>query len=145
MANDHHLASSSHINHSNIKTTSPVSNSVDLTTNTTSNNASSSLTNLSSDRHDDDFRISLNDEYSRAYEACKNGDINAVKHLINASNVNLKDKHGRKSTFLHFAAGFGRKEVCEYLLNTCRADPLIKDEGLITKIRLFYSSLNDYN
>ena len=95
----------------------------------TTNNNSSLITTINADRHDDNFRINLNDENSLAYEACKNGDIFLVKKLVSASNVNLKDRHGRKSTFLHFAAGFGRKEVCDYLLNNCKADPSIKDEG----------------
>lgn len=95
----------------------------------TTNNTSNLITSLNANRHDDNFCIHLNDEHSLAYEACKNGDISLVKQLISVSNVNLKDKHGRKSTFLHFAAGFGRKEVCEYLLNNCKADPSIKDEG----------------
>jgi tankyrase len=99
----------------------------DITTNSTS--SSNTSTSLNFDRHDDDFCISINDENSLAYEACKNGDMSQVKQFINASNVNIKDKHGRKSTFLHFAAGFGRKEVCDYLLSSCKADPSIKDEG----------------
>ncbi len=63
------------------------------------------------------------------FEACKNGQLELVKRTINQSNVNVKDMRGRKSTCLHFAAGFGRKEVCEYLLNECCADPSVKDEG----------------
>jgi len=39
------------------------------------------------------------------FEACRNGDINKVKHLIGSHNVNAKDTAGRKSSPLHFAAG----------------------------------------
>lgn len=39
------------------------------------------------------------------FEACKNGDLKRVKELVNASNVNLQDTTGRRSTPLHFAAG----------------------------------------
>lgn len=69
------------------------------------------------------------DARSNQFEACKVGDLESVKSLVNASNVNLKDTFGRKSTCLHFAAGFGRKDVCEYLLADCKADPCVKDEG----------------
>ena len=69
------------------------------------------------------------DARTNQFEACKIGDLESVKLLVNSSNVNLKDSFGRKSTCLHFAAGFGRKEVCEYLLAECKADPCIKDEG----------------
>ena len=69
------------------------------------------------------------DPRSNQFEECKIGDLETVKQLVNSSNVNLKDSFGRKSTCLHFAAGFGRKEVCEYLITECNADPCIKDEG----------------
>ena len=64
-----------------------------------------------------------------AFEACKNGCLELVKELVNKSNVNNKEKHGRRSTCLHFAAGFGRKDICEYLLGECGADPRAKDAG----------------
>ena len=71
------------------------------------------------------------DARSNQFEACKIGDLESVKSLVNSSNVNLKDTFGRKSTCLHFAAGFGRKDVCEYLLAECKADPCVKDEGSV--------------
>ena len=40
------------------------------------------------------------------FEACRNGDINKVKNLIGTHNVNAKDTAGRKSSPLHFAAGY---------------------------------------
>lgn len=63
------------------------------------------------------------------FEACKNGDLEKVKvHLIPHDNVNSRDTAGRRSTPLHFAAGFGRKEVVEYLIrNGARVD--IQDDG----------------
>lgn len=39
------------------------------------------------------------------FEACKVGDINKVKKLVNSQTVNARDTAGRKSTPLHFAAG----------------------------------------
>ena len=42
---------------------------------------------------------------SPLFEACKNGDLDAVKKLLTAQNVNSRDVSGRKSTPLHFAAG----------------------------------------
>ena len=71
------------------------SSSVSSTTNTSSSNVA----------HQDDL--------NNPFDACKNGRLDLVKKLVNSTNVNIKDKHGRKSTCLHFAAGFGRKDVCE--------------------------------
>lgn len=45
-------------------------------------------------------------EPSRAlFEACRNGDLERVRKLVNPENVNSRDTAGRKSTPLHFAAG----------------------------------------
>jgi tankyrase len=65
------------------------------------------------------------------FNACKNGDLQRVKSLVNELNVNSRDRNGRRSTCLHFAAGFGRVDICEHLLAECHADPSIKDEGYI--------------
>ncbi|CAH1784884.1 unnamed protein product, partial [Owenia fusiformis] len=62
------------------------------------------------------------------FEACKNGDLVKVKKLVNTSNVNAKDTAGRKSSPLHFAAGFGRKDVVEHLLQ-CGASVHARDDG----------------
>lgn len=62
------------------------------------------------------------------FDACRNGDINKVRRLISTQNVNARDTQGRKSTPLHFAAGFGRKDVVEYLLQ-CGANVHAKDDG----------------
>lgn len=62
------------------------------------------------------------------FNACRNGDVFKVKKLINSSNVNVRDTSGRKSTPLHFASGFGRKDIVEYLLNL-NANVSAKDDG----------------
>ena len=48
---------------------------------------------------------SLNEAGRELFEACRNGDLNKVKKLVNTHNVNAKDTAGRKSSPLHFAAG----------------------------------------
>lgn len=48
---------------------------------------------------------SQNDPGRELFEACRNGDLNKVKKLVNCHNVNSKDTAGRKSSPLHFAAG----------------------------------------
>ena len=50
---------------------------------------------------------SQNDPGRELFEACRNGDLNKVKKLVSTHNVNAKDTAGRKSSPLHFAAGFG--------------------------------------
>ncbi|CAG2160731.1 unnamed protein product [Oppiella nova] len=62
------------------------------------------------------------------FTACKNGDAIRVRKLINASNVNIRDTSGRKSTPLHFASGFGRKDIVEYLLGL-KANVSAEDDG----------------
>lgn len=63
------------------------------------------------------------------FDACRNGDLTRVRKLLaNGYNVNAKNTPGRKSTPLHFAAGFGRREVVELLLNR-GASVTARDEG----------------
>lgn len=57
-------------------------------------------------------------DLARLFEACKNGDIDTVQNLIQQrqSSANERDLHGRKSTPLHFAAGFGRRDIVKFLI-----------------------------
>lgn len=65
------------------------------------------------------------------FEACRNGDVERVKKLVSPENVNSRDTAGRKSTPLHFAAGFGRKDVVEHLLQSGANVHARDDGGLI--------------
>ncbi|XP_067408936.1 poly [ADP-ribose] polymerase tankyrase-2 isoform X2 [Emydura macquarii macquarii] len=65
------------------------------------------------------------------FEACRNGDVERVKRLVRPGNVNSRDTAGRKSSPLHFAAGFGRKDVVEYLLQSGANVHARDDGGLI--------------
>lgn len=70
-----------------------------------------------------------NDPDKNLFDACRNGDVGRVRKLLNnGHNVNAKNTPGRKSTPLHFAAGFGRRDVVEVLL-TRRASVTARDEG----------------
>uniref|UniRef100_A0A674AXR6 Poly [ADP-ribose] polymerase n=1 Tax=Salmo trutta TaxID=8032 RepID=A0A674AXR6_SALTR len=62
------------------------------------------------------------------FEACRNGDVERVRRLVRPENVNSRDTAGRKSTPLHFAAGFGRRDVVDYLLQN-GANVHARDEG----------------
>ncbi|XP_064833770.1 poly [ADP-ribose] polymerase tankyrase-1 isoform X5 [Oncorhynchus masou masou] len=61
-------------------------------------------------------------------EAAKAGDLDTVKSLCSPQNVNCRDLEGRHSTPLHFAAGYNRVAVVEYLLHH-GADVHAKDKG----------------
>uniref|UniRef100_A0A674AXR3 Poly [ADP-ribose] polymerase n=1 Tax=Salmo trutta TaxID=8032 RepID=A0A674AXR3_SALTR len=61
-------------------------------------------------------------------EASKSGDLEIVKKLCTMQNVNCRDVEGRQSTPLHFAAGYNRVSVVEYLL-LHGADVHAKDKG----------------
>uniref|UniRef100_A0A8P4G3V4 Tankyrase, TRF1-interacting ankyrin-related ADP-ribose polymerase b n=1 Tax=Dicentrarchus labrax TaxID=13489 RepID=A0A8P4G3V4_DICLA len=73
----------------------------------------------------------LGGAFRELFEACRNGDVSRVKRLVDSVNVNAKDMAGRKSTPLHFAAGFGRKDVVEHLLQTGANVHARDDGGLI--------------
>uniref|UniRef100_A0A146ME76 Poly [ADP-ribose] polymerase n=3 Tax=Lygus hesperus TaxID=30085 RepID=A0A146ME76_LYGHE len=70
----------------------------------------------------------ISDPLRELFEACKIGDISKVKKLINPQTVNARDTAGRKSTPLHFAAGYGRKDIVEFLLDA-GASILARDDG----------------
>ncbi|XP_038660428.1 poly [ADP-ribose] polymerase tankyrase-1 isoform X2 [Scyliorhinus canicula] len=73
----------------------------------------------------------VSDSGRELFEACRNGDVVRVKRLVDSGNVNAKDMAGRKSTPLHFAAGFGRKDVVEHLLQNGANVHARDDGGLI--------------
>uniref|UniRef100_A0A672YJK7 Poly [ADP-ribose] polymerase n=1 Tax=Sphaeramia orbicularis TaxID=375764 RepID=A0A672YJK7_9TELE len=75
--------------------------------------------------------LGIGGAFRELFEACRNGDVSRVKRLVDSVNVNAKDMAGRKSTPLHFAAGFGRKDVVEHLLQTGANVHARDDGGLI--------------
>ncbi|XP_060795531.1 poly [ADP-ribose] polymerase tankyrase-2-like isoform X2 [Neoarius graeffei] len=66
------------------------------------------------------------------FEACRSGELERVKKLLTADSVNSRDTAGRKSTPLHFAAGFGRRDVVSYLLQHGANVHARDDGGLIS-------------
>lgn len=70
------------------------------------------------------------DPLRELFEACKTGDLAKVKALVNPKTVNARDTAGRKSTPLHFAAGYGRKDVVEFLLSAGASIQARDDGGL---------------
>ncbi|CAH0559644.1 unnamed protein product [Brassicogethes aeneus] len=73
---------------------------------------------------------SSTDPFRELFEACKLGDIARVRTLINPQTVNARDTAGRKSTPLHFAAGYGRRDVVEFLLSAGASIQARDDGGL---------------
>uniref|UniRef100_A0A4W6EP58 Poly [ADP-ribose] polymerase n=1 Tax=Lates calcarifer TaxID=8187 RepID=A0A4W6EP58_LATCA len=61
-------------------------------------------------------------------EASKTGDLETVQKLCTVQNVNCRDVEGRQSTPLHFAAGYNRLAVVQFLLQH-GADVHAKDKG----------------
>ena len=73
---------------------------------------------------------STSDLESQLLEASKSGDLTTVKKIIslNSRIVNCRDSEGRNSTPLHFASGYNRVSVVEYLLEHS-ADVHASDKG----------------
>ncbi|XP_068978038.1 poly [ADP-ribose] polymerase tankyrase isoform X2 [Bombus flavifrons] len=70
------------------------------------------------------------DPLRELFEACKTGDLARVKALVTPKTVNARDTAGRKSTPLHFAAGYGRIDVVEFLLSAGASIQARDDGGL---------------
>uniref|UniRef100_A0A5K3ET97 Poly [ADP-ribose] polymerase n=2 Tax=Mesocestoides corti TaxID=53468 RepID=A0A5K3ET97_MESCO len=71
----------------------------------------------------------LSSETQEIFDACRLGDLSRVIAFLDSGvPVNVKDTTGRKSTPLHFAAGYGRLDVVELLLIR-GADVSAKDDG----------------
>ncbi|XP_066146505.1 poly [ADP-ribose] polymerase tankyrase isoform X2 [Euwallacea fornicatus] len=73
---------------------------------------------------------SSSDPLRELFEACKLGDIARVRKLVTPTTVNARDTAGRKSTPLHFAAGYGRRDVVEFLLSAGASIQARDDGGL---------------
>jgi len=88
-------------------------------------------------------RNHLGQEKRRLLEASKAGDLELVKKFVNLHPhiVNCRDLDGRHCTPLHFAAGYNRVEVVEFLLNN-GADVLAMDKGGI--VPLHYACSNGH-
>ncbi|MEQ2165971.1 hypothetical protein GOODEAATRI_022705 [Goodea atripinnis] len=110
----------------------PVLASSASSTSTTSGGGSSSVSSPGSGATSPaDGSSGVVGSFRELFEACRNGDVSRVKRLVDSVNVNAKDMAGRKSTPLHFAAGFGRKDVVEHLLQTGANVHARDDGGLI--------------
>lgn len=72
------------------------------------------------------------DSECQILEAAKSGDLDQVQRLLNSYPhiVNCRDLDGRHSTPLHFASGYNRVAVVEFLLQQ-GADVHAKDKGLL--------------
>ena len=79
-------------------------------------------------RSSEPLRISPNDPLRELFEACKCGDLAKVRTMVDSNNVNARDTAGRRSTPLHFAAGYGRREAVEHLI-AMGANVLARDDG----------------
>ncbi len=75
--------------------------------------------------------MSPSDPLRDLFEACKSGDAARVRELVGAANVNARDTAGRRSSPLHFAAGYGRLDAVEHLLQVGASVHARDDGGLI--------------
>ena len=66
------------------------------------------------------------------FEACRRGEMTKIQKLVEQQvDINARDMNGRKSTALHFAAGFGRRDAVECLLSNGARVNTQDDGGLI--------------
>ena len=65
-----------------------------------------------------------------------------LQKLCTVQSVNCRDIEGRQSTPLHFAAGYNRVSVVEYLLQH-GADVHAKDKGQVPRIAVASFPLSD--
>ncbi|KAF0287606.1 Tankyrase-1 [Amphibalanus amphitrite] len=79
----------------------------------------------------DSFSQCPNDPLREMFEACRVGEVSKVKKLVTNQTVNARDSAGRKSSPLHIAAGYGRREVVEHLLQLGASVHARDDGGLI--------------
>lgn len=63
------------------------------------------------------------EKVSPLFEVCRNGELEAVKKLVTAQNVNSRDVSGRRSTPLHFAAG--KQTACVESVNTAMRNEFV--------------------
>ncbi|KAL3319329.1 hypothetical protein Ciccas_002011 [Cichlidogyrus casuarinus] len=88
-------------------------------------------TNLDASPVDADFTNDSNDSQidRTIFDVCRQGDMETLQYLVRSgTSINSIDYSGRKSTPLHFAAGYGRRDIVEYLVNK-GADIDAKDDG----------------
>ncbi|XP_014295007.1 poly [ADP-ribose] polymerase tankyrase isoform X2 [Microplitis demolitor] len=89
-----------------------------------------SLSGSLGNQHSNNSSNSIVDPLQELFEACKNGDLPRIKKLVTQKTVNARDTSGRKSTPLHFAAGYGRREIVEFLLSAGASIQARDDGGL---------------
>ena len=66
------------------------------------------------------------------FEACRKGEMSKIQKLVGQQiDINAKDMNGRRSTALHFAGGFGRRDAVECLLSNGAQANTQDDGGLI--------------
>ena len=77
------------------------------------------------------------DVESQLLEASKSGDLEQVQRVLGSFPhiANCRDLDGRHSTPLHFASGYNRVSVVEYLLQL-GADVHAKDKGYADHLKL---------
>lgn len=56
------------------------------------------------------------------------GDIATVKYLVETVHCEVDQQDSRLNTSLHFAALENRFEICKFLCESCKANPLLQDE-----------------